>query len=158
MDYWRLRRRGNSAQPRKSQIIARNTASNHKDDPYMGSPSGYELGPHVSKDGAIVTALASHLCDLFSSPSINFICGLSLLWFFPLLREVFVQVLRLSPPTVPNSNSIWNARRRLNLEFLRTPNFVVGEQIRFYKFLHLWETTVITTAPSLPRIKHLQDL
>ena len=124
----------------------------------MGSPSGYELRPHVSRGGAIVRARASHQCDLFSSPSINFICGLSLSWFFPLLRQVFLQVLRFSPPTVPNSKSIWNAQRRLNLEFLRTTNFFVGEQIRFYKFLHLWETTVISTAPPLPRIKHLQDL
>ena len=100
----------------------------------MGSPSGYELRPHVSRGGAIVRARASHQCDLFSSPSINFICGLSLSWFFPLLRQVFLQVLRFSPPTVPNSKSIWNAQRRLNLEFLRTTNFSWANKLDFTNF------------------------
>ena len=46
------------AQASKLQIIARNIASHHKDNPYMGSPLGYELGSHVSRGGAIVRAQA----------------------------------------------------------------------------------------------------
>ena len=72
----------------------------------------------------------------FSDQSINCICGLSLLWLFPLLREVFLQVLRFSLPTVPNaSNSTWNSQRHLNLELLRTPIFFSWANIlNFTKF------------------------
>ena len=57
------------------------------------------------------SGLKSECADIF--PGMDAICGLSLslVWFSPLLREVFLLVLRFSPllsqkPTVPNSNSI----------------------------------------------------
>ena len=56
-------------------------------------------------------------------------------WFSPLPQEVCHRVLRFSSLlkkwTLPNSNSIWNARRRLN-EFIRTPKCFVGKQISNY--------------------------
>ena len=45
-----------------------------------------------------------------------------------LLRFLWVLCERLKKPTLPNSNSIWNARTRLN-EFTRTPKCFVGKQI-----------------------------
>ena len=56
--------------------------------------------PYVgSKGGAVVRALASHQCGPGSNPGVDAICGLSLIccWFSPLLREVFLRVLRFSP-------------------------------------------------------------
>ena len=51
---------------------------------------------------------------LASTPYVGWVCC----WFSPSLREVFLRVPRFfsSPqkPTLPNSNSIWNARTRLN--------------------------------------------
>ena len=44
----------------------------------------------------MVRALASHQCGPGSNPSVDAICGLSC-WFSPLLREVFLRVLRFSP-------------------------------------------------------------
>ena len=59
------------------------------------------------------------------------ICGLSLLLVLSLAPRHFSPgtPVFLSPqkPTLPNSNSIWNARTRLN-EFLWTPMCFVGEQ------------------------------
>ena len=53
-------------------------------------------------------------------------------WFSPLLREVFLP----SPqkPTLPSSNSIWNALTRLN-EFIWTPMCFVGKQA-IYNFFY----------------------
>ena len=45
----------------------------------------------------MVRALASHQCGPGSNPGVDAICGLSLLLFSPLLREVFFRVLRFSP-------------------------------------------------------------
>ena len=55
-----------------------------------------------------------------SAPYVGIIC---FCWFSPLLREVFLQVLQFSfllkKPTLPVSNSIWNARTCFS-KFLRT--------------------------------------
>ena len=63
-----------------------------------------------SRDGAVVRALASHRCDLGSNPGLGVMCGLSLMSFSSLLREVFLWVLRFSSllkHQIPNSDSIW---------------------------------------------------
>ena len=68
----------------------------------------------------MVRALASHQCDPGSNPGVDAICGLSLLVLsfaprgFPPGTLVFPSPQK---PTLPNSNSIWNARTRLN-EFI----------------------------------------
>ena len=46
---------------------------------------------------AVVRALASHQCGPGSNPSVDAICGLSLLLALSLLREVFHQVIRFPP-------------------------------------------------------------
>ena len=62
-------------------------------------------------------------------------------WFSSLPREISLRILRFSPllkPTLPNSNSIWNARTRAN-EFSRTPKCFVGKQSTIYNFfLQSW--------------------
>ena len=47
-------------------------------------------------------------------------------------------------PTLANSNSIWNARTRLN-EFLRTPKYLVGKQITIYNFWTLFGSGTLIT-------------
>ena len=49
------------------------------------------------RSAAVVRALASHKCVPGSIPGPDVICGLSLLLFSSLLREVFLRVLRFSP-------------------------------------------------------------
>ena len=51
----------------------------------------------LSRDGAVVRALASHQCGPGSILGLGVICGLSLLLVLSLLREVFLRVLRFSP-------------------------------------------------------------
>ena len=59
-------------------------------------------------------------------------------WFSLLLQEVFLRHSSFPPslkkPSLPNSNSIWNARTLFN-DFLRTPRWSVSKQITWiYKF------------------------
>ena len=75
-----------------------------------------------SKGGAVVRALASYQCGPGSNPGVNVICRLSLLLvlsFAPTGFSSGTPPVFPSPqkPTLPNSNSIWNARTRLN-EFI----------------------------------------
>ena len=74
-----------------------------------------------SKGGAVVRALASHQCGPGSNPGVDAICGLSLLLVLSLTPTGFSPGTPVFPspqkPTLPNSNSIWNARTRLN-EFI----------------------------------------
>ena len=67
---------------------------------------------------------------LVSMPYLGWVCC----WFSPLLREVFLWVLRFFPshskPATPNSNSIWNPRTCFN-EFSWTPKCSVGKQIYY---------------------------
>ena len=69
-----------------------------------------------SKGGAVVRALASHQCGPGSNPGVDAICGLSLLLVLSLAPKGFSPGTPVFPspqkPTLQNSNSIWNARRR----------------------------------------------
>ena len=79
------------------------------------------VGHLGSKSGTVVRGLASHQCGPDSTPGVDAICGLSLLLVLSLPPRRFSQSTLVFPspqkPTVPNSNSIWNARTRLN-EFI----------------------------------------
>ena len=52
-----------------------------------------------ARDGAVVRTLTSHQCGLGSNPGFDAICGLKYYCccFSPLLREVYLRVLRFSP-------------------------------------------------------------
>ena len=69
-----------------------------------------------ARDGAVVRALTSHQCGPGSTPGVDAICGLSLLLVLSLAPRGFSPVIPVFPspqkPTLPNSNSIWNPRRR----------------------------------------------
>ena len=72
-------------------------------------------------NGAVVRALVSHQCGPGSNPGVDAICGLSLLLVLSFAPRGFSSGTPVFPspqkPTPPNSNSIWNARTRLN-EFI----------------------------------------
>ena len=65
-----------------------------------------------NKGGAVVRALASHLCGPGSNPSVDAICGLSLLLVLYLTPRGFSPGTPVFPspqkPTFPNSNSTRN--------------------------------------------------
>ena len=82
-----------------------------------------------SKGGACFhVPVWSRVRILASTPYVGWGCC----WSTPLLREVFLRLLRFLPllkKTAPlNSNSIWNPRKHFS-EFLRTHNCSVGKQI-----------------------------
>ena len=83
----------------------------------------------------MVRVLASHQCDRGSNPGLNAICGLSLLLVLSVALRGFTSGTPVFPshpkPTLPNFNSIWNARTRLN-EFIRTPKCFVGNKLLFF--------------------------
>ena len=70
------------------------------------------------KGSAVVRALASHQCGPGSNPGVDAICGLSLLLVLSPAPKGFSPGTPVFPspqkPTIPNSNSIWNARTRVN--------------------------------------------
>ena len=79
------------------------------------------------------------------TPYVGWVCC----WFSPLLREIFPQILRFplsSKPTLPNSNSTWDARTRLN-EFIWTPMCFVVNKLQF--------TIFFFSAPPLIRVSSL---
>ena len=88
-----------------------------------------------SKGGTVVRALASHQCGPGSNPGVNAICGSCLLLVFPLTSRSFSPGTSVfsSPQktTLPNSNSIWNARTHFN-KFLKTQKCSVGKQITIF--------------------------
>ena len=90
-----------------------------------------------SKGDAVVRALASHQCGTGSNPSVDAICGLSLLLVLFLAPRGFSPGTPVFPspqkPTLQNSNSIWNARARFN-KFISTPKYFVGKQITIHNF------------------------
>ena len=96
-----------------------------------------------SKGGAVVRALASHQYGPGWNPGFDSICWLSLLLVLSFAPRGFSPGTPVfsSPqkPTLPNSNSIWNARTRLN-EFIWTLKCFVGKKAiyiyLFYIFLH----------------------
>ena len=115
-----------------------------------------------SKGDAVVRALASHQCGPGSNPRADAICGLSLLLVLSLAPRGFSPVTPFFPspqkPTLQNSNSIWNARARLN-EFIRTPKYFVGKQITIHNFYN-WlgdkqkkETNKQTSYKKKPSVK-----
>ena len=69
----------------------------------------------------MVRALASHQCGPGSTPGVDAICGLSMLLVLSFAPRGFSPSTTVFPsaqkPTLSNSNSIWNARTRLN-EFI----------------------------------------
>ena len=90
-----------------------------------------------SKGSAVVRALSSHHCGPGSNPGVDAICGLSLLLVLSLVPRGFSPGTPVFPspqkPTLPNPNSIWNARTRLN-EFIWTLTCFVDKT--FYKKFH----------------------
>ena len=84
-------------------------------------------------------ALASHQCGPGSNPSVDAICGLSLLLVLSFAPRGFSPDTPVFPspqkPTLPNSNSIWNARTRLN-EFIWTLKCFEGKKAIYNFFCH----------------------
>ena len=80
-------------------------------------------------------AFASHQCGPDSNLGVDALCGLSLLLVLSFARRDFSPVTPVFPspqkPTLPNSNSIWNARTRFS-EFSGTPECSVGKQITLH--------------------------
>ena len=106
----------------------------HLHPPYsLGRPGG----------DTVVRALTSQQCGQGSNPGINAICGLSQLLVLLCHERFFFRYsnfpLALKTLTLPNSNSIWNARTHFN-EFLRISMCSVDKQIKI---------TIITFAPKM---------
>ena len=101
-------------------------------------PCRYFTRTVFAQGGAVVRALASHQCGPGSTTGVDAICRLSLLLVLSLAPRGFSPGSPVFPspqkPTLPNSNSIWNARTRLN-EFIYTPIcFVVKQAIYNFNF------------------------
>ena len=83
----------------------------------------------------MVRALDPHQSDPGSNTGVDAICGLSLLLVLSLAPGGFSPGTPVFPPpekpTFPNSNSIWNARTRLNV-FSRTLKCFVGKQTTIF--------------------------
>ena len=96
---------------------------------YFGISGSEEQG---WRSRAVVRVLASHQCGPGSNPVVEAICGLSLLWVLSFAPRGFSPGTPVSPspqkPTLPNSNSTWNAQTHLK-EFIRTPKCFVGKPI-----------------------------
>ena len=110
----------------------------------------------ATRDGAEVRALTSHQCGPGSNPGVNAICGLSLFWFFPLLRDVFLQVLSFSPllknqhfqipiqPGIRQTKNHFVKVLPLNHDFFKKINFIRKvERIKQNKTFILSLTLVI---------------
>ena len=91
---------------------------------------------HGEQGWCICGGLAAHQCDPGSNPSIEAICGLSLLLVLSLATRGFSLGTPVFPspqkPIVSNSNSIWKTWIPLN-EFIKAPKCYVGKQITIYK-------------------------
>ena len=98
-----------------------------------------------SKGGAVVRALASRQCGPGSNPGVDATCGLSLLLVLSFAPRGFSPGTPVFPSpqklTLPNSNSIWTARKRLN-ELLRTQKCFVGKHITMHilQFYNMFES------------------
>ena len=83
----------------------------------------------------MVRALDSHQYDPGSNTDVDAICGLSLLLVLSLAPRGFSPGTPVFPPpqkpTFSNSNSIWNARTRLNV-FSRTLKCFEGKQTTIF--------------------------
>ena len=92
------------------------------------------------KGGAVVRALASHQCAPGSNPGVDAVCRLSFLLVLSLAPRGFSPGTQVFPspqkPILPNSNSIWNARTRLNdREFIRTLKGQMNQKIDIFSFV-----------------------
>ena len=104
-------------------------------------------GARGARDGAMVRALTSHQCGPASNPSVNAICGLSLLLVLSFAPRGFFPGTPVFPspqkPILPNSNLIWNEQTRLN-KFIWTAMCFMGKQAIynfcccFYKEQNTW--------------------
>ena len=105
----------------------------------MNSSNSLIYYPWGARDGAVVKALASHQCGPGSTPGVDTLCELSLLLVLSFTARGFSPGTSVFPspqkPTLPKSNSIWNARTRLN-EFTWTPRCFVGKQAIFFVQLY----------------------
>ena len=93
----------------------------------------------------MVRALASHQCAPGSNPGVDTICGLSLLLVLSLAPRGFSLGTPVFPspqkPTLPNSNSIWNARTILfNLQIL-----ILHNQLASPNLEDVWDMWKITS-------------
>ena len=93
----------------------------------------------------MVRALASHQCTPGSNPGVDTICGLSLLLILSLAPSGFSLGTPVFPstqkPTLPNSNSIWNARTILfNLQIL-----ILHNQLASPNLEDVWDMWKITS-------------
>ena len=84
----------------------------------------------------MVRALTSHQCCPGSNPGVDAICGLSLLLVLSLAPRGFSPGTSVFPspqkPTLPNSNSIWNTRTRLNKSIQTLKCFVGKKQFTIF--------------------------
>ena len=82
--------------------------------------------------------LPKHQCAPGLTPGVNAICRLSLLLVLSLALKGSSLGTPVFPspqkPTLPNSNSIWNARTRLNV-FIWTTRYFMGKQAIYNFFL-----------------------
>ena len=89
-----------------------------------------------ARDGAMVRALASHQCGLGSNPSVDAICGLSLLLVLSFAPRGFSPGTPVFPspqkPTFPNSNS---ARNQVDEEPLC--GCATSKSLSIYLFIYL---------------------
>ena len=101
-----------------------------------------------SKGGAVVRALASHQYAPGWNPGFDSICWLSLLLVLSFAPRGFSPGTLVFPspqkPTLPNSNSIWNAWTRLN-EFIWTLKCFVGK-----KAIYIYLFYIFYIFPSAP--------
>ena len=91
----------------KIQGLSPMTKKTVHDNIFLRSP--YSVG---ARDGAVVTALASHQCGPGSNPGVDVICGLSLLLVLSFAPRGFSPGTSVFPspqkPAFPNSNSTRN--------------------------------------------------
>ena len=91
-----------------------------------------------ARDGAVVTALASHRCGAGSNPGFDVICGLSLLLVLSFATRGFTLRNPVSPssqkPTFPNSNSTRNQVAKNHFVDVLPPNHYLF--ILFYLLIY----------------------
>ena len=112
----------------------------------------------------MVRALVSHQCGPGSTPDVDAIFGLSLLLVLSLAPRGFSPGSPVFPSpqklTLPNSNSIWNARTRFS-EFMRTPMCFVGKQAIynfFYNFYHAYSISFTLSNVLVPGSRPRQNV
>ena len=96
---------------------------------------------NVSKAGTVVRVLASHQCGLVSNPSINAICGFSLLLVLSFAPRGFSSGTKVFPSpqktTLPNSNSTRNQVDNEPLSECATSKTVIYVMLFIYLFIYV---------------------